>query len=69
MTDITLEVGLSEEKVTAIRAELEEKGKADFTLEFGLTDANGEVVSIVQGVWQGRKMTPELAALMSQVSL
>jgi len=69
MTDITLEVVLSEEKVTAIRAELEEKGKADFTLEFGLTDANGEVVSIVQGVWQGRKMTPELAALMSQVSL
>jgi hypothetical protein len=69
MTDITLELKFNEEKVAGICAELEEKGKADFPLELELTDANGEVVSIVQGVWQGRKMTPELAALMSQVSL
>jgi hypothetical protein len=66
MSDITLELVLSEEKAAAIRAELEEKGKADFNLELELTDANGEVVSIVQGIWQGRKMPPELAALMSQ---
>jgi hypothetical protein len=48
--------------------ELEEKGKADFTLDLKLIDANEEVVCIVQGIWQGRKMTPELSALLSQIS-
>lgn len=68
LTDITLEAELSEEQVAQIREALEEKGKADFTLELELTDAQGEVVSLVQGIWQGRKITPELAALISRVS-
>jgi hypothetical protein len=43
-------------------------GKADFTLDLGLIDARGEAVSLVQGIWQGRKMTPELTALLSRIS-
>ena len=68
LTDITLETELSEERVTQIREDLEEKGKADFTLDLELIDTQGEAVSLVQGVWQGRKMTPELTALMSRIS-
>jgi hypothetical protein len=48
--------------------ELEEKGKADFTLDLKLIDANEDVVCIVQGIWQGRKMTPEVCAFLSQIS-
>jgi hypothetical protein len=65
LSDITLETRLDENKVAGILAEMEEKGKADFTLDLALTDAGGETVSIVQGVWQGRKMTPEIAAFIS----
>jgi acyl-CoA thioesterase FadM len=68
LTDITLEAELSEEQAVRIRTELEEKGKADFTLDLELIDARGEAVSLVQGIWQGRKMTPELTALLSQLS-
>ena len=68
LTDITLETELSEERVAKIREDLEEKGKADFTLDLELIDTQGEAVSLVQGVWQGRKMTPELTALMSRIS-
>jgi thioesterase domain-containing protein len=55
LTDITLELAMSEEQIRQITATLEEKGKADFPLELQLTDAGGEVVAIVQGIWQGRK--------------
>jgi hypothetical protein len=68
LTDVILETDLSEERVAQILMELEEKGKADFTLDLKLIDANEEVVCIVQGIWQGRKMTPELSALLSQIS-
>jgi thioesterase domain-containing protein len=54
-TDITVELAMSEDQVKQITKELDEKGKADFPLELQLVDANGEVVSIVQGTWQGRK--------------
>jgi hypothetical protein len=57
---------LSEDKTENILQEMEEKGKADFSLELELHNADGEAVCIVQGVWQGRKMTPELAALISR---
>jgi thioesterase domain-containing protein len=54
-TDITVELTMSEDTVSNIAKELDEKGKADFPLELQLIDANGEVVSIVHGTWQGRK--------------
>ncbi len=55
LTDITLELAMSEDQIKQITATLEEKGKVDFPLELQLTDAGGEVVAIVQGIWQGRK--------------
>jgi thioesterase domain-containing protein len=55
LTDITLELSMSGEQIRQITATLEEKGKVDFPLELQLTDAGGEVVAIVQGIWQGRK--------------
>jgi acyl-CoA thioesterase FadM len=55
LTDITLELAMSEDQIKQITATPEEKGKVDFPLELQLTDAGGEVVAIVQGIWQGRK--------------
>jgi hypothetical protein len=47
---------LSEDQVEQIHKELEEKGKADFNLDLELIDANGEVVALLKGTWQGRKI-------------
>jgi hypothetical protein len=33
-----------------------------------MIDARGEAVSLVQGIWQERKITPELTALLSKIS-
>jgi len=33
-----------------------------------MIDTRGEAVSLVQGIWQGRKITPELTALLSEIS-
>jgi thioesterase domain-containing protein len=55
LTDITVEAALGEDRVEQILKELGEKGKADFNLDLELTDANGEVVALLQGTWQGRK--------------
>ena len=56
LTDITVETSLSEDQVEQIQKELEEKGKADFNLDLELIDANGEVVAMLKGTWQGRKI-------------
>jgi acyl-coenzyme A thioesterase PaaI-like protein len=54
VTDVTMEVALSEEEASRIQAEALEKGKADFALDLEIEDANGEVVSTVGGTWQSR---------------
>ena len=54
MTDVTVEVELSAEEASRIQAEALETGKADFAMKIELEDANGEVVSIVEGTWQVR---------------
>ena len=56
VTDVTLELEMDEKTADRIQQEAEEKGKADFALDLELKDTNGEVVSIVQGVWQIRKV-------------
>lgn len=53
-TDVTMEVELSAEEASRIQTEALEKGKADYALNLQLEDANGEVVSIVDGIWQVR---------------
>ena len=56
VTDVTLELEMSEEDVGRIQQEAEEKGKADFTLDLELKDTNGETVCMVSGIWQIRKI-------------
>ena len=63
-TDVTMEVELSAEEASRIQAEALEKGKADYVLNLELEDANGEVVSIVQGTWQVRTFSKEMGAAL-----
>lgn len=56
LTDVTLEAGVSAEAVRALERELEEKGKAEIVLDLELKDAGEEVVALVHGVWQARKI-------------
>jgi thioesterase domain-containing protein len=56
LTDITVAAALSEDRIGQILKAIEEKGKADFNLDLELLDMNGEVVSLMQGTWQGRKI-------------
>ncbi len=56
VTDVTLELEMAQDEVDRIQQEAEEKGKADFTLDLELKDANNETVSTVHGVWQIRKI-------------
>ncbi|MEW6264539.1 MAG: YiiD C-terminal domain-containing protein [Thermodesulfobacteriota bacterium] len=62
LSDVTIEVSLAREEAVRLQEEALSKGKADFTLELEIKDAAGEVVSLVSGVWQIRKMPEELAA-------
>lgn len=57
-TDVTLEVDLDADTVDRIQAEAAETGKADFSLDMEIKDADGEVVALVSGTWQIRR-TPE----------
>ena len=66
MTDVTMEVELSEEEASRIQAEALEKGKADFVLNLELKDADGEVVSIVDGTWQVRTIPNGIGATISK---
>lgn len=55
MTDVTLEVSLTPEQAAAITAEADQKGKADFTMDLEIKNAEGAVVCTAQGTWQMRK--------------
>lgn len=66
LTDITVEVSLTEDEAYQIQAEADEKGKADFTLNLELKDANGETVSLVSGVWQIRALPAGMEAPFAQ---
>ena len=56
VTDVTLELEMSEEEADRIQQEAEDRGKADFALDLELKDANGDTVSSVHGIWQIRKI-------------
>ena len=56
VTDVTLELEMAQDDVDRIQQEAEEKGKADFTLDLELKDANNQTVSTVHGVWQIRQI-------------
>lgn len=56
MTDVTLEVSLSPERIIEILTVLEEKGKSDFTLELDLKDSGGDTVVRAVGLYQARRI-------------
>lgn len=56
MTDVTIEVSMNEEEAGKIQQICDEKDKSDFVLDLEIKDANGEVVALVNGTWQIRKM-------------
>jgi thioesterase domain-containing protein len=55
-SDVTVEVGLSEEAVTAIEVQAEANGKAEFVLEAELKTEEGTTVAISRGVYQLRSI-------------
>jgi acyl-coenzyme A thioesterase PaaI-like protein len=54
MTDIDVEMSMSEETIAAITAKVAEAGKADFVLDTELKAADGTVVAIGHAVYQLR---------------
>jgi acyl-coenzyme A thioesterase PaaI-like protein len=64
LSDITMEVSMSEEEAKRLEAEAEENGKADYELSLELKNDSGETVAEVSGTWQIRKipegMTPQM---------
>ena len=55
MTDVFLEVTLTPDQVAEITRAAEEKGKADYSMELEIRNADGDVVCTAQGTWQMRK--------------
>jgi acyl-coenzyme A thioesterase PaaI-like protein len=53
-TDITVELAITPERVAAIQKAAAKNGKADYTLETELQDANGTVVALGKGIYQLR---------------
>ena len=56
LTDVTLEVSFTKEEAVSIQTDAEKNEKADFTLDLEIKDQENEIVSIVNGVWQIRKI-------------
>jgi len=53
---VSLEVTLGEDEARAVQEAAEREGKKDWTMDLELKDAQGEVVSLVRGTWQLRKI-------------
>jgi acyl-CoA thioesterase FadM len=56
MTDVTVVVEMSDERVKEIERQLAEKGKAEFELNLEIKDPQGEVMAAVHGTWPIRKI-------------
>jgi hypothetical protein len=57
MTDVVMEVTMTEEEAKRLESEAEKNGKADYQLNLELKDLNGGTVAEVGGTWQIRKMS------------
>jgi thioesterase domain-containing protein len=55
ITDVTVDLSLADEDISRIQAEAEQAGKAEFSLEGEIRDANGDVVATSRGDYQIRK--------------
>lgn len=58
MSDITVEVRMSEDEAAAITAEAEREGKADYAWVCELKDESGEIVAISENTYQLRLINP-----------
>lgn len=56
MTDVLMEVTMTEEEARRLQSEAGQNDKADYQLNLELKDQNGETVAEVAGTWQIRKM-------------
>lgn len=55
-TDITAELTMTAEQAQNIQKKVDQQGKADYTLEIELQDADGTVVASGKGIYQLRPM-------------
>jgi acyl-coenzyme A thioesterase PaaI-like protein len=62
-TDVSIETEMSEHEAERILAETELNDKADFNLELELKNEANEIVAIVNGVWQLRKIPESMKGL------
>ena len=53
-SELRAEAGLDDDTIARIEAEAAERGKADFTLEATVTDADGKTVATTRGLYQLR---------------
>ncbi|HKY90267.1 MAG TPA: YiiD C-terminal domain-containing protein [Nevskiaceae bacterium] len=60
--DVYVEIALDAERIQAISAEADAKGKADFVLDGELKLADGTVVAVSHGVYQLRSSAPSSKA-------
>jgi thioesterase domain-containing protein len=55
-SDVRAEATLDDQTIARVEAEAAERGKADFTLEAVVTDADGQTVATTRGVYQLRAL-------------
>ena len=54
VSDVTIEMRMSEEEANRIQVEADKNGKADFILEGEIKDETGEIVALSKGTYQIR---------------
>lgn len=62
-TDVYLETEMSEQEADRILTEAELNDKADFNLSLELKNETGEVVAVMNGIWQLRKIPEKMKGL------
>jgi thioesterase domain-containing protein len=55
-SDVRAEASLDDETIARVEAEAAERGKADFTLEAVVTDADGQTIATTRGLYQLRAL-------------
>jgi thioesterase domain-containing protein len=55
-SDVRAQASLDDETIARVEAEAAERGKADFTLEAVVTDADGQIVATTRGLYQLRAL-------------
>jgi len=53
LTDITVEAALTNDQITQMQADLDEKGKCKYVLELELEDESGDVIAVTTGTYIG----------------